>query len=388
MKAAKALLEKYRAGTCTAEENKLIDKWLLEIHAGEASDLKLTDFEQIQHELWVNIERETEEPRETIKLWPRIAVAVAAVAAITLGIWFYTGNPSVNRNSEIVNQNDVAPGKHTATLTLANGKTIQLSDTKSGIIIGANKLSYNDGSVVQASSGIREQLSASTPRGGTYQIILPDGTKVWLNADSKISFPSAFSGKQRKILLVNGEAYFEVVKNKRIPFLVESKGQQVEVLGTHFNISAYKDELSTKTTLLEGSVRVASLGSEQIANRKSETVILVPNQQAILPASGNDGAAGAGKITVKQVEASDAIAWQKGYFEFSNQNLESIMRQIARWYNVDVSYTDRGLKEKTLNGSVSRYDKVSGILNVLEQTGVVKFKIENKKIVVMPSNKN
>lgn len=316
------------------------------------------------------------------RLWPRVA---AAVAAITLGVWFYQpvlnwfqDHPGGSAATRDLYTNDIAPGKNTATLTLANGKVINLSDTKTGVIIDASKLTYNDGTNVnttstsppvglpslaggelQAADNNVQMLTASTPRGGMYQVVLPDGSKLWLNADSKISFPSQFIGDERKILLLYGEVYFEVAKNKQKPFFVETKGQEVEVLGTHFNINAYPDESGIKTTLLEGSVRV-------------NAITLKPNQQAITINK---------QITIKKVNAAAIIDWKNGEFLFNDEPLESIMRRVARWYNVEVIYRSINPKE-TFGGSISRFENVSKVLENLELTGGIHFKIEGRKIIV------
>jgi ferric-dicitrate binding protein FerR (iron transport regulator) len=288
--------------------------------------------------------------------------------------------------------NDIAPGKNGATITLSNGKVIQLSDAKTGVVVGKD-LKYNDGAAVQGGGpDLRQddvmQLTATTAKGQTYQFTLPDGTKVWLNADSKISFPSRFPGQERKILL-SGEAYFEVAKvvmplsaeplpgqiSKpatlfKVPFLVESKGQTVEVLGTHFNISAYQDERLTTTTLVEGSVRVSMF--DVALGRRTE--MLKPNQQSIQTPGGG--------MQVRNVDVSEALDWKNGLFIFNDEPLQNVMRRVARWYDVEVSYD--GVDQNELyGGSVSRYDNVSKVLRKLELTGGIHFKIEGRKIKVM-----
>lgn len=299
----------------------------------------------------------------------RIMAVAATVAAIVFGVWFYTGSLIKNDNSEILSKTDIAPGSNKAILTLANGKRIALSNAKTGIVINLGSLKYNDGSLVEKTSVEgTELLTASTPRGGTYKVTLADGTRVWLNADSKISFPAVFTGDQRKISL-SGEAYFEVFKDKKHPFVVESKGQKVEVLGTHFNVNAYDEETMIKTTLLEGSVRVTNLD----VNRKSDMVILQPNQQSVL-ADNNS-------IVVKQINVDEAVAWKNGYFRFRDENIAVIMRQLARWYDVAVVYEGE-VPKALLNGKITSNRNISQVLKMLEKTKEVQFKIEGRRVVV------
>jgi ferric-dicitrate binding protein FerR (iron transport regulator) len=395
------LIEKYILKTASIEEQQELLDWYNgynETGVMWSSD-QLNEETLVKRRLLLNINERIQPGAKKVRLWPRIAVAAAAVAAITLGVWLYYASSINGRHSDAgqnpgLAMNDVAPGRNTATLTLANGETITLSDKKTGVIIDATKLKYSDGTPIPSS--LRDEvkqsqlLVASTPRGGTYQFTLPDGTKVWLNADSKLEFPSQFIGKQRKIIL-SGEAYFEVAKNKAKPFTVESAGQIVEVLGTHFNINSYADEGSTKTTLLEGSVSVSSLLTTPSLRGRTEAsrgnlpgrgpsttpgeaVTLKPGQQSVLTDNN--------RITVKQVDLSDALAWQKGYFMFNNETLESIMKRVARWYNVEVIYLAKETKNVTYYGTVSRFENISKVLSKLQATGNVKFKIEGNKIYI------
>jgi transmembrane sensor len=464
---AKVLLEKYKHHNCRAEELALLESWYNKHELEDVSKLTEAD--------WMTID-ETYAPdvKTPYKLWPRIAGVAASVAAIVFGVWFYNHSAHTPRHPELVSgsphANDIAPGKNTATLTLADGKVINLSDAKTGVVVGADKLAYNDGTVVDPSlhapdpslrggttrqppfgdeiataraelgsvsrraprndglgtDGKVQMMTANTPRGGTYQITLPDGTRVWLNADSKISFPAQFIGKERRILLVSGEAYFEVAKvtrpslrgrkgasrgnlHERVPFIVESKGQEVEVLGTHFNISAYSDEISTKTTLLEGSVRVSSLRApdpslrggttrqshDEVATARAELgsvsqraprnddrgndahvkwEILKPGQQAVLTANAN-------QIKVQQVDINNVIDWKNGDFIFTDEPIESIMRTVARWYDIDVFYTGQ-IKNERFTGTVSRNKNISEVLYMLEKAKGVHFKVEGKRVYV------
>lgn len=296
------------------------------------------------------------------KLLPKLVAIAAALALIVSGIWFYAGNPTLNPNSEIANQSNIKPGKNTATITLPDGSSMQLSDAKTGVVIDASKIKYSDGSTLEGDTSSSRLLngmtSIATPRGGTYQVVLPDGTQVFLNADSKLEFPGKFFGGERRVKLT-GEAYFVVVHNSKMPFKVESAGQIVEDIGTEFNINAYADERSTKTTLVEGSAKV-------------NEVILKPNQQSSLNGT---------RIKVENVDTELFIAWKNNQFIFEHDDIRYIMRMISRWYNVEIVYQGE-LPVTTFSGAVSRFANVSEVLRPLESTGQVKFKIEGMKIFV------
>ncbi|WP_316811458.1 FecR family protein [Pedobacter heparinus] len=384
----KILLDKYLDGKATAEEVALLETWYVNHKTTNRSEINDEFIGESVDRIWARL---NEQPVIKVKLWPRVAVAAAAVAAITLGVWlYYTSNlngrhlePSLSSRATAKDLNDVAPGKNTATLTLANGKTINLSDAKTGVIIDATKLSYNDGTSILSSraNGLSSRANAkdpsglgmtkgvgmtsvTTPRGGMYQVILPDGTHVWLNADSKISFPSQFIGKERKILLLYGEAYFEVAKNKQKPFIVDAGRQKIAVLGTHFNVNAYREEQAMKTTLLEGRVEVEDSGVSKV---------LTPGSQAY---SGSDG------LRIVTVNVNDIIDWKNGDFVFKGETLENIMRKVARWYNVQVEYAPNAPKTITLGGYVSRSRNISAVLELMERTGKVKFKVSGTTVTV------
>lgn len=372
-KEAEELFNKYTTGNCSAKEKLLFETLYAGIARSEKHDAPdRYELKDVKEKIYARLPKAAS--GRTSKLWKRIATVAAAVGAITVGIWFYT------MRQPIMAQKDIAPGRNTATLTLSNGKTITLSGAKTGVILGASKLTYNDGTTVDPSSqeeiakqSVDQTLTASTPRGGQYQFILPDGTQVWLNAASKISFPAQFSGTTRKIFL-SGEAYFQVAKNKARPFIVESKGQEVTVLGTHFNINAYPDESSIKTTLLEGSVKVASLSvGSSLPGHPGNEQILTPNQQAI-----NTGST----IKVSTIDPEEAIAWKNGLFMFNAESLSSIMKRVSRWYNIQVVYQDSELGNEVFSGSVSRFDSISSLLRQLENTASVKFKIEGERVIV------
>jgi transmembrane sensor len=319
----------------------------------------------------------------------RVAAAASIVIALSAGLYFYTFRRYfANRQSQTVNQNDIAPGRSTATLKLANGKTITLSDAKTGVVVDAAKLTYNDGSLVQNSSGshfsgsqkgdqkntgpvgvaslgANEKMTLSTPRGGTYQITLSDGTKVWLNAASSLTYTPALNENGIRRVKLAGEGYFEVAKDKAHPFRVTTSRQTIEVLGTHFNVNSYSDDRTNRTSLLEGSVAVSFSG---------QRYRLKPGQQAIV---------GLNAIQVNNFDVEEAIAWKNGMFMFSGQELESIMNQVSRWYDVTVEYNDDSIKKQTFDGSVSRFQNISQLLEVLESTGSVHFKLAGRRLTVM-----
>ncbi|WP_316812917.1 FecR family protein [Pedobacter heparinus] len=364
------------------------------------------------------------EDRQT-KLWPRIIGVAAAVAAITLGVWLYYASNLNGRHLEgsaatrdLLNYaNDIAPGKNTATIKIGDGAAITLSDKQTGVIVG-DELRYTDNSVVSNSTNKRSlpygrddgrMLTVTTPRGGTYQVTLPDGTKVWLNAASVLTYtmPLKERGGIRKVEL-SGEAYFEVFRNKLQPFVVTAKNLTTTVLGTHFNISAYKDERSTKATLLEGSVRVSiggSINGRHPEGSEATRDLLNSTNKRSLPAVRDDGGAnrddgqgaeggmvlkpnqqalvtGSSAIAVKQIDPEEAVAWKEGYFKFNNEPLTGIMLKISRWYNVEVVYQDESVKTAGFGGTVSRFSNVSQILNKLQLTGKAHFKIEGQRIIV------
>lgn len=303
------------------------------------------------------------------------AAAVIAVCLISIGAFFllkpqYETSVSSVKNIE-TDINDVNPGGNKAVLTLADGSAIILDSNINGtlatqgniqILKSKGVLSYNNSGKKNVPSLYN---TVSTPRGGQYQLILADGTKVWLNAASSLRFPASFPGHERRVELT-GEAYFEVAKNAAVPFKVQVNGMEVHVLGTHFNINSYDDESVVRTTLLEGSVRI---------NKNKNSGLLKPGQQAQV---GDDG-----KIRViDHADLVEAIAWKDGNFQFDKADIHAVMRQIARWYDVDVAY--QGKIYSHFGGTISRDVKLSQVLNMLELTGEVKFEIKDRSVVVMP----
>jgi len=317
-----------------------------------------------------------EPPRRSLKLG--LAIAASLFMVLAAGLFFYYTNnntPADNRISRSQISNDVKPGGNKATLILSDGTKINLNDIDAGGIVanqaGTRIVKHKDGQLVydivsnSGSNTVGLYNTIRTPLGGQYQLRLPDGSRVWLNAASSLRYPVNFDGDER-IVELTGEGYFEVAKNKERPFKVQTRNQVVEVLGTHFNINSYEEEEHTKTSLLEGSVSVQSL-----INKK--TTVLIPGQQAQL----NDYS-----LNVKNVDVNEVAAWKDGYFIFNAEGIPSAMRKIARWYGLEISY-EGDIDDKDLAGSVSRSTNVSEVLKTLELTGIVHFKLEGRKIKVI-----
>ncbi|WP_025144070.1 FecR family protein [Pedobacter jeongneungensis] len=317
----------------------------------------------------LNVDKPARSPRKIL-----MSTIKWAAAAVVFIVFSFTAYISLNKKKEHVFATDVAPGKNKAILTLADGKKISLSDATTGNIAkeaGFSITKTADGQLVYniaESENIEDTRlnTISTPNGGEWQIRLPDGSTVWLNAASSIQYPLNIGTAKQRVVKLDGEAYFEVAKDKAHPFIVETDKQSVEVLGTHFNINSYNDEIVTKTTLLEGSVRVSQKNTNQ-------SEILKPGEQSILSVSG---------IDVKGVDVDEAIAWKNGYFMFNNEKQVSILRKVARWYNVEVEYADPEAKEVMYYGTVSRFEKISKVLRKFEQTGEVRFDIKGNKLIV------
>ena len=301
------------------------------------------------------------------------AAAVFLVVATTIVF-------SINNNQkEIYTQTnkqqpkqDRLPGGDKAILTLSDGSTIVLDSAGNGVLAKQGNTSIvkkNDGQIeYSAATAMANEVAYNllqTPRGGQFKITLPDGSKVWLNAASSLKYPVVFTGDERKVE-ISGEAYFEIAKDATKPFKVHLNNMEVEVLGTHFNVNGYEDEASINTTLLEGKVKVQTATGAKF---------LAPGQQAQLKPSGNIS------IT-NDISIEEIVAWKDGNFQFENSDIKAVMRQLARWYDVDVSY--KGNIQQHFVGSISRNVNLSQVLSMLQQTGAVKFKIEGKQLIVMP----
>ncbi|GLU54699.1 FecR family protein [Dyadobacter frigoris] len=384
------LISRQINGTLSDTEEQELLQWRAELPGNEKlyTDLLDADYRNSMmvkmqaYDAESSLERlkaQMHSPAKSILHWSAyLRVACVVLAATFLVFYLYT-KLTFHKKSEISTNKIISPGGSRATLTLADGSVINLDDAgngelakQSGIIVRKT----SDGQLVyQTVSNHSENEPVTyneikTPNGGQYRVILPDGTEVWLNAASSLHYPTRFTSPERHVSL-NGEAYFEVKKQDGKSFFVDTENQQVQVLGTHFNVNGYEDEEFVKTTLLEGSVKVKLSGSKNVE------AILKPGQQAQLSQSTDLQAS---KISIQEVDTENVISWKNGYFKFDNISLQELMRQISRWYDVEVVY-EGPVKDYEFVGQIERSANLTKVLKVLELGGV-HFRIEGKKIII------
>ena len=364
------LLEKYKNNQCNEQELAQLENWYLQWKPDYAlvSAKEITDAQQ---EVWAAVSAEVT-PSAKVTIYRKIGIAAAiGVILLSAAIWFTTFKTGSSALPSYAN--DVSPGGNGATLTLANGRKIKLNNVKPGALrmdAGIKIVKVADGKLIyEVNQDVKvpgEINTLSTGNGETYQLIMSDGTAVWLNAGSSISFAANLKEGGKRRLELSGEAYFEVARDKKHPFVVKTTGQEVEVLGTHFNINAYPEEEDSRTTLLEGSVDVKAFGKHQV---------LTPGTEAL-----NTGKS----VEVYPADAQLAVAWKNNKFVFNNENIKSIMKEVARWYNVKVHYRGE-VPTDSFEGSVSRFDRISKVLGILESTGQVHFEVNGRDIYVSKS---
>lgn len=372
------LLQKYTEGTI----DKLEKQELLHLY----NEISLQDAEypddetNVSERILSRLNREIgHEKRSLYTGFWKITAAVVVFVLLSAGVYVLKSAKIEEQVfvKPIIKTQTILPGSNVAVLTLGNGKTIALNALSNGklAVQGNTTITKNaDGQISYqvvdnaGSDADNEPVTyntLTTPPGGQFKITLPDGSNVWLNAASSIRYPSRFDGTERHVEL-HGEAYFEIFKNKNVPFTVTAEDVNIKVLGTHFNVMAYKNEPAINTTLLEGSVLLSA---------KNGNAIISPGQQAVLNQSAD-------KITVHNVNVDDAVAWKNGYFSFKKENLQTVMNKIARWYNVDVEFQGVA-SNKIMGGTVSRSENIVELLNYLELTGIAKFKTEGRRITVI-----
>ncbi|TKC12773.1 FecR family protein [Pedobacter polaris] len=370
----KELINRYLSGNCTEAESALVEN--------SYRDYLLNPEPLKEHEILADlqwIEAKLPLPRSTKKLnfYKKISIAAALLIAVGGTLYFGLARKDQKDITAKLAEEKILPGTDRAILTLADGRKILLDknastlflDSTAGIQIKKTKngeLIYEVLATVSTTGNVKQYNTIETPRGSQYTVILQDGTKVWLNASSFLKYPLVFSGNKRQVEL-NGEGYFEVSKNKARPFIVQTNNQEVEVLGTHFNVNAYPEEVAIKTTLLEGKV---------IVHKGGEEALMKPGEQVVnLKTSKNL------KLSTLE-DANEVIAWKNGLFLFTHESLYDIMVKISRWYDVEVEYQGK-FDNQYYSGTISRFGEVEAVLKIMELTGSVKFKIHGRRIIVM-----
>lgn len=320
-------------------------------------------------------------PKETQFRLPisRLAFRWASAAAILIvltGAFLYykfSSTSQVNPGlTEILAKTDVQPGFTRAMLTLSNGEKVELDSTASETIKDGNlSIENNNGQLIYKNQGVAAMNTMSTPKGGQYQLTLADGTKVWLNAVSSITFPTAFNGNNRQVK-VNGEVYFEVAQDNKRPFIVDVDGKStVEVLGTAFNINSYTNEDGIKTSLVNGSVKVI---------KGNKAVVLQPGNQAVVAALGQGSHDNDNTIRVQPADIGQVLAWKNGLFNFNGADLKAVIRQLERWYDIEARY-EGPISKTTFSGKMYRNVNLSDVLEVFRDLGI-KFRMEGKTLVI------
>ncbi|GAA4302317.1 FecR family protein [Aestuariibaculum suncheonense] len=376
----KELLEKYNSGNCTEEEKIWVENWYAQQDNLNPLPVTAEEFEKDLKDIYDTLPSK-KEFRIRKKTWLSVAAALFVGLGILGGYSYFNNDLNYPVSGIFISKDDINVIDKT-TLRLADNSIIDLDG------LGVGEIYRNeDFQIRKSENGLIEYLSLSkdglskttevyneisTPNGGQFQIVLPDGTKVWLNAETSLTFPVRFS-KNERVISLKGEAYFEVYKQGS-PFYVQTKGQTIEVLGTHFNVNAYENEFVLKTTLLEGSVKITS----SLIESKNQGVILKPGEQAVL---------GEKELDVINVDTSKIIAWKRGVFSFQGAGIESVMREFSRWYSVDIQFKGR-VPDTKLYGEVYRNSDLSKALQILEyfdfqfkmieENGVTRIEISEK----------
>lgn len=374
------LLRKYAAGTLTADEHAAFMQWLEQANAEEfhamldQSGVEEEHLPQMPFSAIQRLEQRLDAasaPRIHRFHWKPWAAAAAVLCLLVAGYYWY--NPPQNDAVLADVTHDVPPGSNKATLTLGDGSVISLDDVSSGTLghQGNTAVIKKDSGLLAYHSDITDKSivqynTLTTPRGGQYRVVLPDGSEVWLNASSSLYYPTTFKGKEREVVL-KGEAYFEIAKVNGQPFRLKVDDMSILVLGTHFNVNAYPDEKKISTTLLEGAVKL---------EKGSQAVTIKPGQEGSIDRDGGD-------FSISTANTELATAWKKGLFYFEHADIATITRQIARWYDVDIVFQGK-MPTRRFMGVMSRNASLSVVLKILEGTDV-HFRQEGRKLIVMPA---
>jgi len=364
----KELFKKYHAGKCTEEEKALLEAWYLQYNEHDL-DISPKRIKAIRDRIFRELPGNHTAFLKIGLVLAAAAVTIGIIVSITLNFSLLKGN-----RAALPQNLQIAPGTNSAVLTLSNGKKINLKNAVSGQLAtqsGIQIVKTASGEITYKSTGSTGDAddtktnNISTPNGGQWQVMLPDGTKVWLNSATTFTYPASFGKQKDRVVQLTGEAYFEVAKDKLHPFIVKTAQEEVAVLGTHFNINSYTDEPSVKTTLAEGRVKISGINGK--------IKFLIPGQQAVLKN---------GDLTVGEANVEEALAWKNGYFRFNDEDIQSIMRKLSRWYNIDVQY-EGDISSEGLNGKISRFKNISQVLKALEATKTVHFKVEGRRVTVL-----
>lgn len=363
-------LEEFKQVLSNVDLNELM-KEALDDELGMLDLSDLSDISPVRSEQIFNKITENERIiKQSIPLWKTVAVAVSILLVTSLGYYFYPTRLTPT-DTTYGFRDDAAPGKNVATLVLSNGIAIRLDNRQngelakeSGILITKSANGQLIYEMKGTDAGANQTNTLSTARGETYQVRLPDGSVIWLNSASSLTYSPNLLIKGKRIVTLTGEGFFEVAKDATHPFIVKTSNQEVEVLGTHFNINSYQDEPTIATTLIEGSVRVSSNGNQKLIR---------PGQQVL-----NKGHL----LKIKEVNVEQVIDWKDGDFNLTGIDFREAMRKIARWYNVEMVYDPSIPENIQADGWISRNQKLSAVLDMIEKTGIVHFKIEGKKVYV------
>lgn len=378
-----ALLTRYEAGTCSERERVLLETWFAKRVSDGDWQWKDDHERHLVHRLMRSRIEDQLFPKKTravvsLNSIKKLAVAAVIVCCSAIAVWMYLNQRASDSLDRFYTQQAVKPGSNAALLTLADGKTIRLDEVQSGTLyhergvvikkLESGKLQYEAGeSGLYGKSSEAPTNTLSVPRGGQYQLTLPDGTKAWLNSATTLVYPTAFTGNDRLVTL-SGEAYFEVAKNEAQPFKVKTSDTDILVTGTHFNVTAYPDEERVVTTLLEGSVQVF---------KERQSIGLSPGQQAITTTSSEH-------ILKKAVDTDFALAWVRGDFLFEDQDIQTIMKSVSRWYNVDVAF-DGKIPHRTYGGSYTKSKGLHELIHHLKQISELSIElVEERRVIVMP----
>jgi ferric-dicitrate binding protein FerR (iron transport regulator) len=374
---AEELLDKYAEGRCTAEERGIVERWYLRESLGRPDGPDVRSPENLKSEIWESIVNEniTVSQGKRRNFTYLLAIAASVIVVLALAMFFFTATtPQADKpKHELAKTADVNAAVNKATLTLSDGSKIYIADCSAGLVrsqAGVQIHKLKDGTISYTLTGDNRETGAAsmfhtieTPNGGKSQVVLPDGTKVWLNAASSLRFPTKFASNLREVDLT-GEAYFEVSSNKKSPFYVHTSDMSIRVTGTQFNVMAYSNETVTETTLVEGSVEV---------QHQSQRMYLSPGEQCTKLRRAD--------FSKKQVDVDGAIAWKNGLFHFDNAEIETVMKQLARWYDVEIEYSS-GIPNTHFGGYISQESKLSSVLKMLELSGI-RFQVLDKKIIVL-----